>query len=552
MWRYWSLSQLQGEMEPESLDFISKVLGVLDPESAATFLGNKIRLARLVEGMQEHSYFRRPGRLITSLERLPSEVLARAHNALDLEVPLDNVTPDSLAKVVRGNDANLRKLLTFFGLNERFLYRNEREPERITRNIAATSQTPKIVLKPFKTLKDYQVRCALDAEEYLKAPHGRVLLQMPTGSGKTRTAMEIIANHLNNDSSSQVVWLANTRELCEQAVQCFIEVWDHVGKHDCDVIRFWGKGVSGIEDWSCSNKSFTVAGLQSAWDLLRGHRERFLNCFDNTSLLVVDEAHIAVAPTYLEVIKEIAHLSSAKILGLTATPARSSREESGVLASTFFEAIVGLESSFRARDGAIAFLRNEGVLSRVKFTPLRNDSYSSLAEKRIEKLAGDSDYTDAFLKDLGKDSYRTVVMLREVLGRLKDGKRVIIFCPSVKNSFLVSSILTFLGFRSAHISGSTAVATRDALIRQFVGGELQVLCNYGVLSTGFDAPKVDTVVIARPTRSAVLYSQMIGRGMRGPAVGGTEECEILEVMDVFLNQSDQDMLYEEFREYWDP
>ena len=78
----------------------------------------------------------------------------------------------------------------------------------------------------------------------------------------------------------------------------------------------------------------------------------------------------------------------------------------------------------------------------------------------------------------------------------------------------------------------------------------QIMCNYGVLATGFDAPKVDVVCIGRPTSSSVLYSQMIGRGLRGSAVGGTSECIILEVRDNFLNLPGQDQLYTNFKEYW--
>ena len=66
----------------------------------------------------------------------------------------------------------------------------------------------------------------------------RALLQMPTGSGKTRTASELIAAHLNESGRRQVVWLANTRELCEQALQCVSDVWDHLGQKDCTFNNF--------------------------------------------------------------------------------------------------------------------------------------------------------------------------------------------------------------------------------------------------------------------------------------------------------------------------
>ena len=75
------------------------------------------------------------------------------------------------------------------------------------------------------------------------------------------------------------------------------------------------------------------------------------------------------------------------------------------------------------------------------------------------------------------------------------------------------------------------------------------MCNYGVLATGFDAPTVDVVCIARPTKSPVLYSQMIGRGLRGQSYG-TEQCLVLEVLDNFVGQPNQDGLYSQFKDYW--
>jgi len=99
--------------------------------------------------------------------------------------------------------------------------------------------------------------------------------------------------------------------------------------------------------------------------------------------------------------------------------------------------------------------------------------------------------------------------------------------------------------------GVTGDQTRVRVTSEFVNGGVQILCNYGVLTTGFDAPKTDVVCIARPTKSPVLYSQMIGRGLRGPAVGGTENCTIVEVRDSFLNLGTQDELYNHFNAYWE-
>ena len=83
------------------------------------------------------------------------------------------------------------------------------------------------------------------------------------------------------------------------------------------------------------------------------------------------------------------------------------------------------------------------------------------------------------------------------------------------------------GISSATITGETRYGARKSYIRMFRENEIQVLCNYEVLTTGFDAPKVNTIIIARPTYSRIIYQQMIGRGLRGPKFNGTEECDII-------------------------
>ena len=92
-------------------------------------------------------------------------------------------------------------------------------------------------------------------------------------------------------------------------------------------------------------------------------------------------------------------------------------------------------------------------------------------------------------------------------------------------------------------------AVTKQIIDEFRAGNLTMLCNYGVLTTGFDAPKIENVVIARPTTSAVLYEQMIGRGTRGPLNGGTPHCLIIDVKDNIENFGEQ-MAYTRYLEYW--
>ena len=89
----------------------------------------------------------------------------------------------------------------------------------------------RIIDKPFKQLKDYQFSVVSDTFEKLSNPLSRCMIQMPTGSGKTRVAMEIISQFINNqENNTTIVWLAHSAELLEQSYQCFLEVWSHVSQ----------------------------------------------------------------------------------------------------------------------------------------------------------------------------------------------------------------------------------------------------------------------------------------------------------------------------------
>ena len=112
-------------------------------------------------------------------------------------------------------------------------------------------------------------------------------------------------------------------------------------------------------------------------------------------------------------------------------------------------------------------------------------------------------------------------------------RRVLVFAASVAHARVLTAILVVRDIRSEVVTGSTPERVRDRAIRTFKSDaeEPMVLVNFGVLTTGFDAPKASAAVIARPTKSLVLYSQMVGRAIRGPKAGGTDACEIVTVVD---------------------
>jgi superfamily II DNA or RNA helicase len=114
-----------------------------------------------------------------------------------------------------------------------------------------------------------------------------------------------------------------------------------------------------------------------------------------------------------------------------------------------------------------------------------------------------------------------------------------LFAASVQQSDLLAAVLSARGFWAASITSKSPNGRAES-IAAFKDNEEcpKILCNFGVLTTGFDAPRTSAALIARPTLSLVLYSQMVGRAMRGRAAGGNSSCEIVTVVDTSLKGFD--------------
>ena len=123
-----------------------------------------------------------------------------------------------------------------------------------------------VEISPQYPLFNHQRNAAQRVQKYLYDPPYRGLLHMPTGAGKTRTAMNIIADHLRNNEPTLVVWLAYSEELCEQAVNEFEKAWGYLGDRPLTVYRFWGEHDLAIEE---VNDGFVVAGLSKTYNALK-------------------------------------------------------------------------------------------------------------------------------------------------------------------------------------------------------------------------------------------------------------------------------------------
>lgn len=542
-----SISQLVKIIGEDQLNSIQSILKILNNVGinenlihSRTFLAD---YAKLVHGQQ---YINNRSNLQNLLDSLTKEEIKDL--SLSLDAPYVDNRVDAINNILNASKSkkSLKVLAKHFDIH---FYEEDtlNSSEKIDNFIIPKNE------KPYKQLKDYQFEVMFKSLQRLENPYSRFILQMPTGSGKTRTAIEIISTFLNNNPEASVIWLAHSTELCDQAAACFLEVWPHLAKREILFKRHYGQfnvNSSGSE----RKIDFLCAGFQSTYADILKDGSSINSKLNSKRLIVVDEAHKAVAKTYQFSIKKLISEGS-NVMGLTATPGRSykalnSEDENKLLSDFFFDELISFESP--SNMNAIEYLRTKGVLANADLEVLKTEASITFTSTELANISDAFEIPSDILVKLGKDTVRNAEIINKILDLInKDGfKSIIYFATSLEQSKLISSILSFLKIYAVHVDGDTPSSFREQSINAFRNQEIQVLCNYEVLATGFDAPLVDCVFIARPTASVVLYSQMIGRGLRGPAIGGKEECKVVNVRDNFLNLPSIEDMYKVFEVYW--
>ncbi len=408
--------------------------------------------------------------------------------------------------------------------------------------------------RPLNPLQDFQEELKKEVLGVLRSQPGanRGILTLPTGAGKTRTAVEALSELLlEAEERVTLLWIAQSEELCEQAVQSFREVWIDLGhrkevRAPLSIQRLWGnrqldEPLPGV----------IVASIQKLEHLSEeGGPSSFLESLaPSLGAIIVDEAHRMLAPSYGQVLNSLGidpsgiKPSPIPILGLTATPFRSQAEESARLASRFRQRLLRATS---LGDDPERVLLERRILSRAarKVLEHKGQALSIANDPHYQTF---KDLPSNVLETLGQDRERNRLLLKALL-ELPPEWPVLFFGCSVEHATAISVLLRRQGRSAATVISETAPSTRRFLIEEFRAGRISVLCNYGVLTTGFDAPRVRALVVARPTASMVLYQQMIGRGLRGPVFGGTEECLIIDVADN-LDIASQ-LAFRRYVEYW--
>jgi len=421
----------------------------------------------------------------------------------------------------------------------------------------------KEVIFPQTFLFPHQRRVKDDVTRLLINGHDRLLIHMPTGAGKTRTSIEAIIDYWKaySNRATNIIWLAHSEELCEQAVETFKTLWEVRGDQEIDVYRFWSN--HDIPDFSVGN-SFIVASFQKLYSMISSNDNTSFQAINNLkrtcNFIIVDEAHKAIAPTYKTCISYLFNENLTKLVGLTATPgrAKSDMDDSHFLntgtdeLADFFDRnkVSITNDDGNEMDDPIGFLQERGFLSRINRKKVRTDVEIELNDKEREFVASFLEIPKSILNKLAKDDSRNALILSEVASLRIQKKQIILFALSVEHAHLITELLNLKGITARCIDGNTAPSDRVNSITRYKQNEISVLVNYGVLTTGFDAPNTNAIIITRPTASLVLYSQMIGRGIRGPKVGGNEECELIDLEDNLVGFPNEQQAFNYFNSAW--
>ena len=343
-------------------------------------------------------------------------------------------------------------------------------------------------------LRDYQIEICEKVNEAFKA-HRSVMMQMPTGTGKTVVLASLVKQYLNRDADCAVLIVAHRIELIEQT-GAFLS---HFG------IDY---GVIAGGKWPTVFKRVMVASVQTL--------SKNLDIDLAPSLVVIDEAHHALAKTYQMLWTA---WPEAKFLGLTATPYRMSGEGF----TDLFEVLVDSWSVKR-------FIA-DGWLSPYDYYSIRPDSEEQQEIDSLKKRGADGDFQ---MKELREklDVRPSIERLFESFERFAFDKKGIIYAIDIAHAEHIAEYYRLQGVNAVAISSKTPAKERAEVIRTFKDeNSIQILVSVDLFSEGFDCPDVEFIQMARPTLSLAKYLQMVGRGLR--PCKGKQCCTIIDNVGLY-------------------
>ena len=355
----------------------------------------------------------------------------------------------------------------------------------IEENATGYIPIPRPEPKPKYILRDYQQEASSAAVDFFNGRYGsgNALMVLPTGAGKSLVIADIATK-----TDGKLLVFQPSKEILKQNY----DKYRSYGFYDCAI---WSASLNSKRK---SRVTFATIGSVMSNP----------TAFDEYQNIIVDECHLTNAKggrykTFFE-------MGNRHILGLTATPYRLVSYKEGCILKFLTRTRPRIFSKL-IYQVPINVLLERGYLARLRYFDMELIDVSN-----VQLNSTGMDYDEKSLRKAYQEQDMNNKLV-EVVNRLrtpKDGSTrhgIIVFTRFIEESeWLVGQ----LGDCAAIVTGETAPKERDRIIAQFKAGKIEVVANVGVLTTGFDYPELDTIVLARPTMSLALYYQMVGRGIR--------------------------------------
>lgn len=335
------------------------------------------------------------------------------------------------------------------------------------------------------TLRPYQ-QASIDAlYKYFREHDGNPLVVLPTGAGKSLVLAAFIHKAMSDYPDTRVIVLTHVKELIQQDAQALFRYWPEAP------VGVWSAGLG-----KKTRDKITVAGIQSI--------HKYPTKFAGTHLVIIDEAHLLSKNSdtmYGRFIDGLRKFNPAvKIIGLTATPYRM---DSGLLTQGKHRVFTDI-----AYEANVAELIKAGYLC-----PLVSKNGQTKADLSGVHVRG-GEFVAGELQDAMNREHLIHGAFDEVEALAADRRHILGFCAGVEHAEACARIARARGWNADYVTGDMSAADRDARIAAFKDGRTRMLFNAMLLTTGFDAPHIDCILMLRPTHSTGLYVQIMGRGLR--------------------------------------
>ena len=347
-------------------------------------------------------------------------------------------------------------------------------------------------------LRDYQRRVLNDLYSWFGEHQGNPCIEAPTGSGKSVILAAFCKENLEANPGIRILMATHTKELIEQDANALRKIWPEAP------IGIYSAGLKQKD----IDQPITIGGIQSLY--------RHAAEFGHIDVLLVDEAHMI--PTsgtgmYLTFIEKLkASNPELTVIGFTATPYRLKHgmitDKPAIFDAPIIKAV------------GIRELQDRGFLAQLRSKATKEE----LITDGVRIQGGD--FVESDLQNVIDKDITSRAVVAETLKRAKGRKHILFFCCGIDHAEHVRDILLEQNVMAEAVSSRCTDDERDRIIADFKKGDVRCLTNTAILTTGFDYPDIDCIVMMRPTLSPGLYSQEVGRGLRPKSQGG--DCLVLD------------------------